>query len=75
MKKFIYKTILIALPAFIILVAVNYFGDAARIFEYGYEKKIAKIVHNGSYVTGISNYDERLFQKEFIKGLHMEVSQ
>jgi hypothetical protein len=45
---------------------VNYIGDAAKLFDTGYEKKIAKILNSGSHAMNISNYDERLLQKELI---------
>ena len=66
MKKFIYKITLITLPILILLLVVNYFGDAARLFDNDYEKQMANIVASGKYVTNIDNYDERLFQKELI---------
>lgn len=66
MKKFISKTAIIALPIFIILISVNYFGDAAHLFDTNYEKSIAKILTSGNYATNIANYDERLLQKELI---------
>lgn len=66
MKKFINKTILFVLPVFILIVSVNYFGDAARLFANDYEKGMAEIISNGYNVTNISNFDERLFQKEII---------
>lgn len=55
-----------ALPILIILISVNYFGDAAKLFHHDYEKKMAEIINSGQYVTNISNYDERLFQMEMI---------
>jgi hypothetical protein len=66
MQRFINKFIIISLPVLILLITVNYFGDAARIFDSKYEKEMAEIHMNGSYVTNISNYNERLFQKELI---------
>ncbi|MCI5057044.1 MAG: DUF1574 domain-containing protein [Flavobacteriales bacterium] len=70
MQRFINKIIFISLPILILLFTVNYFGDAARIFDTEYEKKMAEILMNGSYVTNISNYDERVFQKELINSLN-----
>ncbi|MBF0227583.1 MAG: hypothetical protein HQK76_19220 [Desulfobacterales bacterium] len=67
MKKFICKVICTSLPIILALVVVNYFGDAAHLFETGYEGKMAEIVFSDSYVTNISNYDERVFQHELIK--------
>lgn len=66
MKQFLNKTIFISILVLATLISVNYFGDAARLFSVGYEKKIADIVLTGSNATNISNYDERLFQKELI---------
>lgn len=66
MKRFIYKTSIITLPVLILLIMVNYFGDAARLFDNDYEKVMAKILSKGQYVTNFENYDERLFQKEII---------
>ncbi|MCB9425713.1 MAG: hypothetical protein H6584_01595 [Flavobacteriales bacterium] len=51
----------------LVLVGVNYYGDAANIFRTGYELKMAKIISGGNYVTNIGNYDERVFQKEIIE--------
>jgi hypothetical protein len=66
MKKFIYKTLLTSLPLLFLLIVVNYFGDAARLFDNDYEKSMAEIVSSGRYVTNFENYDEILFQKEVI---------
>lgn len=66
MRKFIYKIIYLSLPLILSLILVNYFGDAAKLFHSGYELKMANIIQNGSYVTNITNYDERIFQKEII---------
>lgn len=67
MKHFIKKTIFVSFPILTLLVCVNYFGDAAKIFDSEYEKEMAEIISKGNFVTNISNYDERLFQKECIE--------
>ncbi len=72
MKKFINKTAIIALPVLVILLLVNYFGDAARLFDKYYEKKMAKILASGQYITNIENYDDRLFQKELISNKNIQ---
>ena len=72
MKKFIYKTTIITLPVLILLLLVNYFGDAARLFDNDYEKQMANIVASSKYVTNIENYDERLFQKELISNNNIQ---
>jgi len=64
MKRFILRTLFMLLPILLIMVAVNYFGDAAHLFDDGYAKKMAGIIDGGKYVTNISNYDERLFERE-----------
>jgi hypothetical protein len=67
MKNFILKIVLFATPFLGILVFVNYFGDAARLFANDYEEKMAKIIGTGKYVTNFGNYDERLCQLELIR--------
>lgn len=66
MKKFITKTILFGIPILLLIISVNYFGDAARLFTDNYEGKIADILASGKFATNISNYDERLLQKEIV---------
>lgn len=66
MVSFIKKFVFLSLPVVFLILLVNYFGDAAKLFNSEYEKKMASILLNGKYVTNISNYDERLFQKEVI---------
>lgn len=70
MKKFIFKVVHISIPVFIFLVSINYFGDAARVFDSEYENQMAIILSSGNFVTNIKNYDERIFQKEIISKLH-----
>ncbi len=70
MKKFIRKVVITSFPIVIILIGVNYFGDAAKLFDSEYEKMMAAIVLNGNYVTNITDYDERIFQKELINGMN-----
>lgn len=67
MKKFLYSTIILSLPILIILVMINYLGDAAKLFNNDYEKEIANIIAHGKYVTNLDNYDERILQKELIE--------
>ncbi|MEN9304691.1 MAG: hypothetical protein RL264_3120 [Bacteroidota bacterium] len=70
MQRFINKFIIISLPVLILLITVNYFGDSARIFDSDYEKEMAENLMKGSFVTNISNYDERIFQKELINRMN-----
>jgi hypothetical protein len=69
MIKFIYKISISALIISLILISVNFFGDAAKLFDSDYEKRMANIIFAGDNVTNISNYDERKFQKELISKL------
>jgi len=69
MKIFLKKILIISLTILTLLVAVNYFGDAAKIFDTEYEKKMVEIILSGDYVTNITNYDERIFQKELITNI------
>lgn len=66
MKVFIFNSLQVVFPVFIALVIVNYFGDAAKLFSKNFERNIVEIIDEGFNVTNITNYDERLFQKEFI---------
>lgn len=70
MQRFIYKFLIISLPVLFLLITVNYFGDAARIFDSEYEEEMAETLMNGSFVTNISNYDERVFQKKLINRMN-----
>jgi hypothetical protein len=66
MRKFLIKVLITSLPVLILLISVNFFGDAAKLFDSKYEIRMAEIITNGNYVKNISNYDERIFQKEYI---------
>lgn len=66
MKKFIIKTSVFAIVILTLLISVNYWGDAAKIFHTGYERKISEIIYSGKNAANISNYDERILQKELI---------
>ncbi|PIE46280.1 MAG: hypothetical protein CSA44_00605 [Gammaproteobacteria bacterium] len=70
MKRFIINTIKFSIPILILVASVNYLGDAARLFHNDYEKKIVNILASGKLVTNISNYDERILQKEIINFLN-----
>lgn len=66
MKKFIIHIIILSVPLLLMLVFTNYYSDAARLFDSGYEKNMARIISNGHNATNVENYDERIFQKELI---------
>ncbi|MBU2019820.1 MAG: hypothetical protein KJ941_09250 [Bacteroidetes bacterium] len=65
MRKFILKTALFSLVILSITTVVNLLGDPANIFN-GYEKRMTEIILQDGIVTNLSNYDERLLQKELI---------
>ena len=71
MKKFIFKILTTFTLLLIFLVSVNYWGDSAKIFHTGYENKIADIIFNNKNATNISNFDERILQRELIKKLEI----
>ncbi|MFV8224388.1 hypothetical protein [Christiangramia aquimixticola] len=68
MFTFYKRILIIAAPILFLIIGVNYFGDAAKIFHDDYEKQITKILENGDYVTNIRNYNERILQEELVKG-------
>lgn len=69
-KKFLFRTLIVTVPVAVAVMTVNYRVDPADIFsEGGLERQAAVILLGGNNVAGLSNYDERLFQKEFISRL------
>ena len=72
MKQFIYKVLALSLPIILLVIGINYFGDAANVFDSEYEKKMVKIILNDKYVTNIQNYDERIFQEELISEIKFQ---
>lgn len=70
MKQFILKVIFVLTPILLLVIGVNYFGDAANLFKEGFEKKVAKELNKGQNVTNVYNYDERLLQKYRIHELN-----
>lgn len=71
MTKFIRKIVIFTLPISALLILVNYFGDAARLFDNDFEKVMVSYLVDGQNVTNIENYNERLFQKEIISNQHI----
>ena len=70
MQKFIFKISIFSLLILTFLVSVNYWGDSAKIFHPEYESKIAEIIFSNHNATNISNFDERILQKELINKLN-----
>jgi hypothetical protein len=69
-----YKKILILiLPVLILVSTINYFSDPAHLFDGGaFESQISNVLLKNQNVANVSNYDERLLQKYFIKGLTLK---
>ena len=62
--------LLFLLPIVVVVITVNYTIDPSHIFTGGaYEKGIAKLLLKGENVAKVGNYDDRLLQKLYIKGL------
>ena len=58
--------ILLLFPIPVVMFVVSFLGDPANLFNNGsYETKVASILLAGKNAAGISNYDERLVQKEY----------
>lgn len=66
MKRFLVKTSVFALIILLGLTGVNYFGDAAHLFDASYNQEIVDILSQGKNATNLSNYDERNFQRLWI---------
>lgn len=69
MNRFIKKTLMMAIPLLLLVVLVNYFGDAAKLFNSDYEKEMVNILNKGLSITNFSNYDERIFQRELVTSM------
>ncbi len=67
MRKFTFKTSIFSFFILVFLISVNYWGDAAHLFNTSYEKQIAKMIFDNYHVTNISNLDERILQKNLIE--------
>lgn len=67
MRKLFFKLTLLLLPFFVLISSVNFYVDPARLFHAGYEAKMSEIMLSGKNVKGISNYNDRILQIEYIK--------
>lgn len=70
MNKFLIKISGFILLILSLLVSVNYWGDGARIFDSEFERNIADIILNNQNATNITNYDDRILQKEIISRIN-----
>lgn len=66
MKAYLRKTALALAPMALILMAVNFFGDAANIFT-SIEQEMADYMVSGRHVANAYNYDERILQRRLIQ--------
>ncbi|MGM0499182.1 MAG: hypothetical protein ACQERL_03110, partial [Bacillota bacterium] len=69
MIKLIKKGLIFVIPLILIIILTNYFVDPANLFNNKFEKEMAEILINDKNAAGVYNYDERIFQKEYIKKL------
>jgi hypothetical protein len=69
MRSFLKRVLSFFSPIFLVVVGVNYFGDAANLFSDSYESKVAEEIVNGNNVTNILNCDERVLQRLIINKL------
>ena len=69
MKYFLIKSALFFIVILGTVGIVNYFGDAANLFDQEYEKKMVDILSARKNVTNISNYDDRLLQKLILRDI------
>lgn len=61
---------LLFIPLALLVVYTNVKFDPANLFQNGrYEEGIAQLLQTGKYVTGISNYNERLLQQKLITSM------
>ena len=64
------KTAVVLLICLLLVGSINYRVDPAHLFtEASYEKSIADYLNRGFNIANVSNYDERLLQKYYIKGI------
>lgn len=69
MQKFLKRVFILLLPVLLVVLSVNYFGDAANLFSDSYTSKVASEIAKGNNVTNILNCDERDLQRLIIKKL------
>lgn len=69
MRRFLINSFLFLIPVVILLVSLNYYVDISNSFNTDYSKKIAKILCRGDHVTNLTNYNDRICQKEVISCL------
>ncbi|HQQ96787.1 MAG TPA: hypothetical protein PLX35_05960 [Cyclobacteriaceae bacterium] len=70
MRRVLAKLMMLFLPFGGIVLWVNFYVDPANLFsDHSYTKGIASIMIKGHNVDNVSNYDERLLQKEIITGI------
>ncbi|MFW6294340.1 MAG: hypothetical protein ACOC1M_01315 [Halanaerobium sp.] len=69
MQNFIKKGIIFLIPLLLFIVLTNYFVDPANLFSSEFEEEMAEILVNEKNAAGVYNYDERIFQKEYIQKL------
>jgi hypothetical protein len=70
MKKFIKKICIFILPVVVLVLFVNWYGDAAHLFfKSGLEEEIAILLTQGYNIENVQNIDERALQRNIVKHL------
>ncbi len=66
MKAYLKKTAWLMAPLALVVMAVNFFGDAANIYS-DVEERMATAMVAGLHVANAYNYDERILQRKLIE--------
>lgn len=74
MKRFSISILSFLLPVILVIISVNYFGDAANIYQSEYEERISQALVDGNKVTGISNFNERRLAEQLVQGYSRDVN-
>ena len=68
MQRLLRKLAVLFSPILLLVTAVNWAGDPARVFQHGeYEERIAAALAGGRNVTGPADFDDRLMRKRFVE--------
>lgn len=67
MRDFIKRGLIFIIPLVLIIILTNYFVDPANLFSSEFEEELADILINDQNAAGVYNYDERIFQREYIE--------
>ncbi len=71
MGQFLKKTTCFLFPLLILVIGINFYGDAGNLYSKDYETKIGEEIIRGHNVTNVLNCDERVLQKYCINNLQV----